>query len=58
MSELVRPTQGRVFGGVCAALAARFGMSVSTVRVLTVVAALLGVPLLIYIVLWIVIPSA
>lgn len=58
MNALVRPVNGRVIGGVCAALAGRFGLGVPTVRVLTVISVLLGFPVLLYLVLWLVIPSA
>lgn len=58
MSELRRPRTGRVIGGVCAALARRFGWDVTLVRVLTVVSLLLpGPQLLIYVIAWIVIPG-
>lgn len=59
MSELRRPRTGRVIGGVCAALATRFGWDVTLVRVLAVVSLLLpGPQLIFYIVAWIVIPGA
>jgi len=58
MSELRRPRTGRVIGGVCAALAHRFGWDVTLVRVLAVVSLLLpGPQLIIYVIAWIVIPS-
>ncbi|MGB3909419.1 MAG: PspC domain-containing protein [Pseudolysinimonas sp.] len=58
MSELRRPRTGRVIGGVCAALARRFGWDVTLVRVLTVVSLLLpGPQLIIYVIAWIVIPG-
>ncbi|WP_435886392.1 PspC domain-containing protein, partial [Streptomyces cyaneofuscatus] len=34
MAALVRPTEGRMIGGVCAGLARRFGTSASTMRVI------------------------
>ena len=56
MSELRRPRNGRVIGGVCAALARRFGWDVTIVRVLTVASLLLpGPQLIIYVIAWIVI---
>ena len=56
--NLVRPRSGRVIAGVCAALARRFGMKPWQVRLLFVVSCLLpGPQFLIYIVLWIVLPS-
>jgi phage shock protein PspC (stress-responsive transcriptional regulator) len=58
MTELRRPRTGRVIGGVCAALAARFGWDVTLVRVLTVLSLLLpGPQLIFYVVAWIVIPG-
>ena len=58
MSELLRPRTGRVLGGVCAALARRFGWNVTVVRVLTVASLLLpGPQLVIYAIAWIVIPG-
>ncbi|MCM2577892.1 PspC domain-containing protein [Streptomyces meridianus] len=58
MSQLARPTQGRMLGGVCAALAQRFGMSPKTVRLIFVVSCLLpGPQFLIYLALWILLPS-
>jgi phage shock protein PspC (stress-responsive transcriptional regulator) len=54
----VRPRRGRWIGGVCAALAKRFDMSVTTVRLAFVVSCLLpGPQVVIYILLWILIPS-
>jgi phage shock protein C len=58
MSELRRPRTGRVIGGVCAALARRFGWDVTLVRVLTVASLLLpGPQLIIFVIAWIVIPG-
>jgi phage shock protein PspC (stress-responsive transcriptional regulator) len=58
MTELRRPRTGRVIGGVCAALATRFGWDVTLVRVLALVSLLLpGPQLIFYIVAWIVIPG-
>lgn len=55
----VRPRNGRVIAGVCAAVANRFGWDPTLVRVLTVVASLFaGAAILIYVVLWIVVPEA
>jgi phage shock protein PspC (stress-responsive transcriptional regulator) len=54
---LVRPRR-RVIGGVCAALAERFGISPTLVRVLFVVSCLLpGPQVLLYLALWIILPS-
>lgn len=55
---LVRPLDDRKIGGVCAAVADRFGWDRTLVRVLTVISILLPGPQLIaYLVAWIVIPS-
>ena len=54
---LIRPRRGRIVAGVCAALARRFDLSPTLVRVLFVLSMLLpGPQILAYIVLWIVIP--
>ncbi|GAA3202815.1 PspC domain-containing protein [Microbacterium terregens] len=58
MNRLVRPHQGRLIAGVCAAVADRFGCSVLPVRILTVAATVFfGLSIWIYLVLWILIPS-
>lgn len=58
MSELRRPRTGRIIGGVCAALADRFGWDVTVVRVLAVVSLFLpGPQLIFYVIAWIVIPA-
>lgn len=58
MSELRRPRSGRIIGGVCAALARRFGWDVTLVRVLAAASILLpGPQVLIYVIAWLVIPS-
>ncbi|MET8586577.1 PspC domain-containing protein [Streptomyces collinus] len=58
MSSLARPTQGRMIGGVCAALARRFGTSATTMRIVFVLSCLLpGPQFLLYIALWILLPS-
>jgi len=58
MSALARPTNGRMIGGVCAALARRFGTSATTMRVIFLVSCLLpGPQFLLYIALWILLPS-
>ena len=57
-SALVRPNSGRWIGGVCAGLARRFGMSPNTVRLIFVISCLLpGPQFIVYIVLWILMPS-
>ncbi|MCL7376146.1 PspC domain-containing protein [Streptomyces sp. 35G-GA-8] len=58
MAGLVRPRHGRVLGGVCAALARRFGTSTNTMRVFFVVSCLLpGPQFLLYLALWLLLPS-
>ncbi len=56
---LVRPRDGRVLGGVCAGLAQRFGLGAWTTRLLFVLVLMVipGSQLLIYPVLWILMPS-
>lgn len=57
-NKLVRPKEGRVLAGVAAGLADRFGMSRTTMRLIFVVSMLLpGPQILIYLVLWIIIPE-
>ncbi|BCJ58883.1 PspC domain-containing protein [Micromonospora endophytica] len=56
--KLVRPRQGRMFAGVCAGLAQRFGMSAGMVRLLFVLSLLLpGTQVIIYLALWIIMPN-
>jgi phage shock protein PspC (stress-responsive transcriptional regulator) len=56
--RLVRPRNGRWIGGVCAGLADRFGISRGMMRLLFVLSTLIpGPQFLVYVVLWIVIPS-
>lgn len=56
--NLSRPRTGRVIAGVCAAVARRFGWSVTVVRLLTVLSVLIpGPQVIIYIVLWVLIPQ-
>ena len=52
----VRPSQGRVIAGVCAAIADRLGISRTVVRIGFVIFGLVGVGELVYIALWILIP--
>ena len=57
--RLVRSHEDRIIGGVCGGVAERYQLDPALVRVLTVVLTLFtGVALLIYIVLWIILPSA
>lgn len=56
--RLVRPRNGRMFAGVCAGLAQRFGMSAGMVRLIFVLSLLLpGTQVIIYLALWIVMPN-
>ena len=57
-SALVRPQHGKVIAGVCAALAARFGLSPTVVRIGFVVFGLVGAGEVVYIALWVAIPKA
>jgi phage shock protein PspC (stress-responsive transcriptional regulator) len=55
---LVRPRRGKLIAGVCAAVAQRFDLSPTLVRVLFVLSMLLpGPQILAYLVLWIVVPA-
>jgi phage shock protein C len=56
---LVRPIEGRVLGGVCAGLGRRFGLDPWPARLLFIVILLLvpGSQLLVYPILWILMPS-
>jgi phage shock protein C len=55
---LLRPRDGRVVAGVCAAVARRFGLDAVVVRAVWVLAVLvLGVGILAYLILWVLIPE-
>ncbi len=56
---LVRPVEGRVLGGVCAGLARRIGLGPWGTRLLLILAlmAIPGSQILIYPILWILMPS-
>lgn len=58
--KLERPPrgQGRIIAGVCAALADRFGLSRTLVRILFIIFGLVGAGEIAYIIAWIVIPRA
>ena len=57
-NALIRPRNGKMIGGVCAALARRFGLSVGLVRALFVISIVLpGPQILLYLGLWIFIPA-
>jgi phage shock protein C len=55
--ELLRPADGRMIGGVCAAFARYFDVDVTLVRALAVLLGLLVVGLVAYIVCWVVLPE-
>jgi phage shock protein PspC (stress-responsive transcriptional regulator) len=57
---LVRPQEGRLLGGVCAGLGQRFGMTPWTMRLLFVLVLMVvpGSQILLYPILWILMPSA
>ena len=58
MTDLVRPTRGRIVAGVCAGLAKRFGTSPTLVRGLFLLSMLLpGPQILIYVALWVIVPK-
>ncbi len=59
MARLTRPRrgEGRVIAGVAAAVADGLGMSTTLVRVLFVIAGLVGAGEIVYIVLWILLPK-
>lgn len=58
MRNLVRPRNGAVIAGVCAALANRFGISANIIRLIAVLSVLLpGPQVIIYIILWVLIPK-
>lgn len=52
------PGKGRMIAGVCAAIADRFGISRTVVRVGFVIFGLVGAGELVYIALWVLVPSA
>lgn len=57
-ARLVRPRTGRLLAGVCAGLGRRFGMSAFSVRLLFVLSCLLpGPQIVIYLILWVLVPS-
>ncbi|MEU2022906.1 PspC domain-containing protein [Streptomyces sp. NPDC016469] len=58
MAALARPRDGRMIGGVCAALARRFGTSARTMRIIFLVSCLLpGPQFLLYLALWLLLPQ-
>jgi phage shock protein PspC (stress-responsive transcriptional regulator) len=56
--KLVRPREGRMIAGVAAGLADRFGMERGIMRLIFVLSMILpGPQILIYLVLWVIIPE-
>jgi phage shock protein PspC (stress-responsive transcriptional regulator) len=57
-AKLVRPRRGRWIAGVCAGIGDRFGVSRNVVRAIFVASIVLpGPQFVVYLVLWILIPS-
>jgi phage shock protein PspC (stress-responsive transcriptional regulator) len=57
-TDLARPRRGRIIAGVCAALARRFDVKPWQIRLLFVISCLLpGPQFLLYVALWIILPS-
>jgi phage shock protein C len=54
---LSRPRNGRIFAGVCAGIARRFGLSRFLVRLFFVLFGLFGIGEIVYIVLWVMMPN-
>lgn len=59
-TSLQRPVrgQGRIIAGVCAAIADRFSISRTAVRIGFVIFGLVGAGELVYIALWLLVPTA
>jgi len=55
--KLLRPRDGRIVAGVCAAVARRCGLDASVVRGVWIVFSLLGMGFVLYLILWLVIPQ-
>ena len=59
MTRLVRPRESRMIAGVCAGFALQYGWDLTVVRLVLVIAALFtGVPLIAYLIAWVVMPNA
>ena len=56
---LIRPGEGRILGGVCAGLGRRFGLGPWTARILFLLILMVvpGSQILVYPILWILMPS-
>jgi len=57
ISQLTRSETDKMFAGVCGGLARYFGVDTAIVRLVFVLAVLSGVSPLVYLLLWIVMPS-
>ena len=58
MAGYMRPRQGRMIAGVCAGIARHNGWDVALVRLVAVLAVVFtGVPLLAYLIAWVVMPN-
>jgi phage shock protein C len=59
-STMVRPRDGRIFAGVCAAFSLRYGWDLAATRILTVLAGVFVFPLgeIAYLCGWLLIPEA
>ena len=58
-SRLVRPREGRMVAGVCAGFALAYGWDLAIVRLVVALSILFaGVPLIAYLVAWVVMPNA
>ena len=57
MGKLFRSAKNRVIGGVCAGVAEFFGLDTRLVRMAWLLAALLGVGVLLYIILFFIVPE-
>lgn len=57
--KMLRPQDGIMLGGVCAAFARYFGVDVTVVRVVLAILTVAGIgsPILIYLICWLVIPQ-
>ena len=57
-AQLVRPRENRMIAGVCAGFAQRYGWDLVIVRIVLLLSVLFaGVPLIAYVVAWIVMPN-
>ncbi|MER7766357.1 PspC domain-containing protein [Kitasatospora sp. NPDC096140] len=57
-ARLARPRHNRVIAGVCAGIAARFGLTPGTVRLIFLLSCLLpGPQFLLYLALWLLLPQ-